>query len=67
MTVGLIGSIGTADGSSLVKLGKTTVIAGAKAEVGKPTADPYSPYSTSLSFFVPQEILKFHPDQFLFN
>uniref|UniRef100_A0A8D1FL42 Exosome complex component RRP43 n=1 Tax=Sus scrofa TaxID=9823 RepID=A0A8D1FL42_PIG len=34
-----VGSIGTADGSSLVKLGNTTVICGIKAEFGAPPTD----------------------------
>lgn len=34
-----IGSITTADGSALVKLGNTTVICGVKAELAAPAAD----------------------------
>ena len=34
-----VGSIGTADGSSLVKLGNTTVICGIKVEFGAPPTD----------------------------
>ncbi|XP_057563065.1 exosome complex component RRP43 isoform X3 [Hippopotamus amphibius kiboko] len=34
-----VGSIGTADGSALVKLGNTTVICGIKAEFGAPPTD----------------------------
>lgn len=35
----LVGSISTADGSSLVRLGDTTVVCGIKAEIAEPDLD----------------------------
>ena len=35
----LLGSVSTADGSSLVRLGDTTVVCGVKAEIAEPDLD----------------------------
>ena len=35
----LVGSISTADGSSIVRLGDTTVVCGIKAEIAEPDLD----------------------------
>ena len=34
-----IGSISTANGSSLVRMGNTTIVCGVKAEIAEPTLD----------------------------
>lgn len=47
-----VGSISTADGSALVRLGNTTIVCGVKAEIAEPELDrdsegylgPYFPY-----------------------
>ena len=36
---GFLGSISTADGSALVRLGNTTVVCGVKAEIAEPELD----------------------------
>ena len=39
MSIESIGSISTADGSALVRMGNTTVICGVKAEIAEPDLD----------------------------